>query len=98
MTKVNEQWTLDPMTGQMLIKQQHNFHAVAEKAKALKSAGLDNFGNDSKLVGVIPMKLVHEWAKKHGVRMDDVHAMKEVMRKELMDSDNSGFRVWEGKY
>jgi hypothetical protein len=42
------------------------------------------------------MKLWAEWAKKHGVRADDHGAMKEVVHKELMNSDNAHFRVWNG--
>lgn len=97
MTKLNETMHLDEMTGQLVMKEQHNFHAVAEKAKSLKSAGLDTLG-ESKLVGVIPMKMWHEWAKKHGVKVSDTEAMKEVVHKEMMNPDNSQFRVWDGKY
>ena len=97
MTKLNETMHLDEMTGQLIVKEQHNFHAVAEKAKALKSAGLDSHG-ESKLVGVIPMKMWSEWAKKHGVKVSDTEAMKEVVHKEMMNPDNSQFRVWEGRY
>ena len=98
MTKLNETMHLDEMTGQIVVKQQHDFHAVAEKAKALKSAGAENFGNDSKLVGVVPIKMWYEWAKKHGVKHTDNEAMKEVLKKELLDRDNAQFRVWGGTF
>jgi hypothetical protein len=37
-------------------------------------------------------------AKKWGVDPNDTTAMREVVARELNDSDNSHLRVWEGKY
>ena len=51
---------------------------------------------ESRLVANIPMKMWVEWAKKHGVRVDDHGAMREVVHKELMNPDNASFRVWNG--
>ena len=98
MTKLNETVHLDEMTGQIIVKEQHNFQAVAEKAKALKSAGVGDLGKDNKLVGLVPMKMWHEWAKKWGVKPSDQQAMKEVIARELMNSDNAHLRVWDGKF
>lgn len=98
MTKLNETVHLDEMTGQIIVKEQHNFQAVAEKAKALKSAGVGDLGKDNKLVGLVPMKMWHEWAKKWGVKPSDQQAMKEVIAREMMNSDNAHLRVWDGKF
>jgi len=68
-----------------------------EKAKALKSAGIDG-GGDNKIVGLIPMKMFYEWAKKWGVDHKDGPAMEEVVAREMMDSDNAHLRVWGGKF
>lgn len=98
MTKLTETMHLDEMTGQITVKETHNFAAVAEKAKALKSAGVGDLGSDNKLVGLVPMKMWHEWAKKWGVKPSDSEAMKEVVARELMSSDNAHLRVWDGKF
>lgn len=79
----------------LLVKETHDFTPVVERSRALKSAGLDRMG-ESRLVANIPMKLWAEWAKKHGVRLDDHGAMREVVHKELMNPDNAQFRVWDG--
>jgi hypothetical protein len=81
--------------GKVIVQQTHDFTPIAEKSKAMQSAGLGRMG-ESMLVANIPMKMWAEWAKKHGVRVDDHGAMKEVVHKELMNPDNASFRVWNG--
>lgn len=98
MTKIAENLIWDDNDKKMIVQETHNFQAVADKAKSLKSAGAGDLGNDNKLVGLVPMKMWHEWAKKWGVKPSDTDAMKEVLKKELLNSDNSQFRVWEGTY
>mgnify|MGYP003646428308 FL=1 len=98
MTKLHEKIHWDDMAGKMIVQETHDFTPIVEKAKALKSAGLNDFGNDNKLVGVIPAKMFEIWAKKWGVKFSDTKAMQEVVAKELMDPDNAQFRVWEGTF
>lgn len=93
--KINEQVTLED--DKLIVKQTHDWNPVLERAKALKSAGMDSAG-ESKLVGLVPMKMLAEWAKKWGVNPNDANAMREVVARELNDSDNSHLRVWEGRY
>lgn len=95
MTKLNEQILFDA-DGKLIVKQQHDFHSVAEKAKSLQSAGQDGFGKENKLVGVLPMKLIYEAAKARGIDHKDQNAMKELVLSLLHDRDFSQFRVWEG--
>lgn len=83
--------------GKLIVKETHDWSPVVEKAKALKSAGLDG-NSESKLVGLVPMKMWAEWAKKWGVNPNDAKAMREVVARELMNSDNAHLRVWEGKF
>lgn len=97
MTKINETIHYDESDDRIIVQQTHDFTPVMEKAKALKSAGLDGMG-ESKLVGLVPMKMWHEWAKKWGVNPGDSKAMREVVARELNSSDNAHLRVWEGKY
>ncbi len=83
--------------GKLIVQQSHDFTPILEKAKALRSAGAGHLG-ESKLVGVIPMKLWAEWAKKWGVNPNDSNAMREVVAREMNNSDNAHLRVWEGRY
>lgn len=98
MTKIAEKLIWDENDQKMIVQEKHNFQAVVDKAKALKSAGVAGLGNDNKLVGLVPMKMWHEWAKKWGVKPSDAEAMREVVARELMDSANSHLRVWDGKF
>jgi hypothetical protein len=91
--KLSEKMTVED--GKLLVQQSHDFSPVAEKSKAMQSAGMGSLG-ESRLVANIPMKMWAEWAKKHGVRVDDNGAMREVVHKELMNPDNAHFRVWNG--
>ena len=93
--KLSERLTVED--GKIIVQQTHDFNPVLEKAKALKSAGADGLG-ESKLVGLVPMKLWAEWAKKWGVNPNDSHAMREVVARELNDSNNAHLRVWEGRH
>jgi hypothetical protein len=95
MTKIAERIHEDD--GRLIVQETHDFTPVMDRAKALKSAGRDSLG-ESKLVGLVPMKMWAEWAKKHGVKAGDNAAMREVVAKELADRDNAHLRVWEGRY
>lgn len=81
----------------LIVKETHDFNPVLDKAQAMRSAGMETFG-ESKLVGLIPMKMWAEWAKKWGVRPDDKQAMKDVLARELQNPDNAHFRVWGGRF
>lgn len=81
----------------LIVKETHDFNPVLDKAQAMRSAGMEAFG-ESKLVGLIPMKMWAEWAKKWGVRPDDKQAMKDVLARELQNPDNAHFRVWGGRF
>tara|TARA_R110000744_G_scaffold192233_1_gene311359 strand:- start:26 stop:322 length:297 start_codon:yes stop_codon:yes gene_type:complete len=98
MTKISEKIHWDDMAGTMIVQETHDFTPIVKKAKALKSVGLNDFGNDNKLVGLIPAKMFEIWAKKWGVKYSDTDAMQEVVAKELMDPDNAHLRVWEGTF
>lgn len=95
-TKIGERIHWDG--NKMIVQETHDFNPVLEKAKALRSAGADGLGKDNKLVGLIPMKLWHEWAKEAGVKASDTKAMREIVARKMNDSDYSHLRVWEGKY
>lgn len=97
-TKISEQIHWTDNDKRMVVQETHDFTPVVEKAKALKSAGVGDLGKENKLVGLVPMKMWHEWAKKWGVKASDTDAMKKVLARELMDSDNAHLRVWDGNF
>lgn len=94
-TKIGEK--VFEQDGKLVVQEKHDFSIVAERAKALASSGLTG-GGDNRLVGLVPMKLWHEWAKKWGVKPSDTKAMREVVARELADRDNAQFRVWGGTF
>jgi len=97
MTKLNEKMHYDEDNDKIIIEQKHDYTPILNQAAQLRSDGKTDFG-ESKLVGVIPMKMWAEWAKKWGVKPSDTNGMKDVVARELADPDNAAFRVWGGKY
>ena len=87
----------DEDNDKIIIEQKHDYTPILNQAAQLRSDGKTDFG-ESKLVGVIPMKMWAEWAKKWGVKPSDTNGMKEVVARELADPDNAAFRVWGGKF
>lgn len=97
MSKIGEKVHYEEDGDKLIIEEKHDFTPVLEKAKALRNAGMTDYG-ESKLVATIPMKLWAEWGKKWGVKPNDTEGMKDVIAKELADPDNAHFRVWGGTY
>ena len=81
----------------MVIKNTFSADRALADARLCRDAGKENFG-DSKLVATLPMELITVWLKSAGVSWDDSQAVQEVIKKNLLDSSNSKFRVWDGKY
>ena len=97
MTKLNEKMHYDEENDKIIIEQKHDYTPILNQTAQLRSDGKTDFG-ESKLVGVIPMKMWAEWAKKWGVKPSDTNGMKDVVARELADPDNAAFRVWGGKF
>jgi hypothetical protein len=93
--KIAERVFLDE--NKLLVQETHDFNPTLEMAGRLRSGVVGHLG-ESKLVGLVPMKMWAEWAKKWGVNPNDASAMREVVARELADSDNAHLRVWGGKY
>lgn len=98
MTKLSERVHWDDNDKKMVVQETHDFSPVVEKAKRLKSAREAGPARQNELVGLVPMKMWHEWAKKWGVSPSDTDAMREVVARELNDRDNAHLRVWEGRF
>ena len=94
-TKIAEQ--VFEEDGKLIVQETHDFTPIIEKAKQLNRNTDGSFG-ESKLVGLIPMKLWAEWAKEAGVSAGDQGAMREIVARKMNDPDFALLRVWEGKY
>lgn len=82
------------------------FHKRTDPTNVLNSAerlrALDKdapqFAADWRHVGRLDKHVVEMWLKEAGVKWDDQAAVREVIKKNLMDSNYAQFRVWEGSY
>jgi len=83
--------------GKLIIQQTHDFNPTLKAAQTLRSNGLVG-DQEKKLLGLVPLKLWAEWGKKWGVNPNDTKAMREVVARELNNSDNAHLRVWEGTF
>lgn len=83
--------------GKIVIQETHDFNPVLSRASALRSSGV-GLNGESRLVGTVPIALIREWCKEAGVAWSDIEGRKEVVKRKLMSSDNSQFRVWNGRY
>lgn len=92
--KIGELWYDD---GRTLVKKEvHDFNPTLRRNQAMRSAGMDRLDSESVVAANVPGKVLHLWAKKWGVKMNDP-AFHDVVARELNDSNNAHFRVWEGK-
>lgn len=53
---------------------------------------------DSWHVGRIDAHVLEKWLQEAGVKFHDRSAVREVIRKKLLDGDNAAFRVKEGSF
>ena len=81
----------------MVIKNTFSADRALADARLCRDAGKENFG-DSKLVATLPMELITVWLKEAGVKWSDSQAVQDIIKSKLLDSSNSKFRVWDGKY
>ena len=82
--------------GKLIVQETHDWNPVLEKAAALRSSGAGVSG-ENRLVGLIDMKMWTEWAKEAGIPPSDP-AMKDVVKRKMLDGDFAKLRVWEGTY
>ena len=83
--------------GRIILKKTFSATPALEAARALRDAGKADQG-ESKVIGVVPVGMWFLWAKKYGVDPTDSAAMRDVVDREMMNSDNANLRVWKGSY
>lgn len=84
--------------GNLVIHKQTDPTPVLEHVAQQREAQETTFAADWRHVGTLDKHVVEMWVKKAGVKWTDRAAVREVIKKNLMDSDNAAFRVWEGRY
>ena len=88
---------IDDEGSKFVVQTTHDFNPAMDRAAALRSAGAGLTG-ESRLVGTVDLALIAEWCKEAGVSWNDIEARREVVKRKLMDGDNSHFRVWNGRF
>lgn len=63
----------------------------------LRSAGKGVYG-EKWLVGQVPTHVVEMWVKEAGLRFDDREAVRDLIKRKLLDSDNAAFRIQPGTW
>lgn len=84
--------------GKLLVRREEDVEPILDRAAALRSNGLTGMGKDNWLIGSIPQIVYVEWMRESGVSLADTEAVKEVLRKKMLDGDFSKFRVHEGTF
>lgn len=71
---------------------------VLESAAALRANETSLPLADSVHVARLDAHVVEMWVKEAGLKWDDRQAVRDLIRRKLMDSDNAAFRVWQGNF
>ena len=71
---------------------------VLNSARLLRDVDLQAPMADSVHVARLDAHVVEMWVKEAGLKWDDRAAVRDLIRRKLMDSDNAAFRVWQGTF
>ena len=88
--------TMEVQNDQLIVKKTFDANPTLDRVRQMREIDQPT-GSDYKIIGEIPMFVYLTWAKKHGVSPDDHAAMREVMVREMNNSDNAHLRVWKGR-
>lgn len=91
-----EKWFAD---GSKIIRQKTTDPTPAlNSAAELRSNDMTTFGKDNWHVARIDAHVLEGWMKEAGISLHDRDAVKELIRKKLLSSENAGFRVHQGTF
>jgi len=97
--KIKEEILYDNVEDKLIIKKTHDHTPEMARIRELREiCGVEQKGAEKKLIGAVPLDVIAQWCKEAGVSWDDSYARGEVIKQRLGMSENSGFRVWKGKY
>ena len=97
--KVKEEVLYDNLEDKLVVKKTHDYTPDLARIRELRQiCGEEQTGAEKKLVGVVPLDVMAQWCKEAGVAWDDHYARAEVVKQRLGLAENSGLRIWKGKY
>lgn len=82
--------------GKLIVQSQQATDPVIASARLAKEAPQQPVA-DSWHLARIPAHLLTQWVKEAGISYDDREAVKDLLMRKIMDSDNAAFRVHEGR-
>jgi hypothetical protein len=95
--KVKEEITVDD-DGTIHVVNHFDGNQILRQAQYAREVSPNAVGSDWKHVGEITSEMLHIWLKEAGVSWTDPEAIKEVIKRKLMDGEFSQLRNWEGKW
>lgn len=83
--------------GKLILQKTTDPTAALESVKVAREAPASPM-SDSWHIGRIDAHVLEKWLQDAGVKFSDRSAVREVIRKRLMDGDNANFRVKGGTF
>ena len=95
-SKISEKWSVED--DKIIVKKTHDADILFDDVEYARVAMGNQAGADSKLVGMIDPAFMYAEAKRKGIAPHDTQALKEMVKKMMLDGEFSKLRVWEGTY
>lgn len=94
--KISEQVFFDDE--KIILKHTFDASGMIKDAEHAREQSPNAFGSDYKHIGNLHPALLNNWLQEAGVAWTDTEAMKEVIKRKLMDGEFAKLRNWEGTY
>lgn len=99
MAKVKEEILYDNLEDKLVVKKTHDYTPDLARIRELRQiCGEEQYGQEKKLMAVVPLDLIAQWLQEAGVSWDDHYGRSEVMKKKLQDANYKALRINKGKY
>lgn len=84
--------------GKLVYHKQSDPTPVLDFNASLRANDQTTFGHENWHVARIPAHLLEKWAKEAGLRFDDREAVRDLIKRKLLDGENAHLRVHEGTF
>lgn len=84
--------------GKLIVHKKTDPDPSLRLAKLAREAEAPAPMSDSWHVARIDKHVLEKWVKEAGLRFDDRHAVRELIKRKLLDGDNAAFRVKSGTF
>ena len=95
--KIKEEITINDK-GEIQVVNHFDGNKLLKQAENARELSPNEVGSDWKHIGEVTAPMLHIWLKEAGVSWTDPEAIKEVVKRKLMDGEYSRLRNWEGKW